>query len=284
MHPMGGQAECSRWLRLSAAAVVVGCLILGELALAQPSFRFYGMPPRFPEGRPNGKYVFTRVLYDQVRGEPGGQGWSTDYPAADVNFMIRLSELTTATVDMDKHDEPKHVVVLLTDPRLFNYPFIFMSDVGTIGLSDLEAERLRTYLLKGGFLWVDDFWGTWAWAQWEREISRVLAPGEYPIFDVPLDHPIFTMMHTITRIPQIPSIQHWRRSGGDTTSERGHDSAEPHFRGIADEHGRLMVVMSHNTDIADGWEREGEEYEYFYRFSPEAYSFGFNVAIYSMTH
>lgn len=256
--------------------------MVGRLAPAQPFFDFYRVPPRFPTERPNGKFVFTRVIYDQVTREQGGQGWSTDYPSADVNFMIRLSELTTTRVDMDPHDNPKHVVVPIESDALFQYPLIFMSDVGTIGLSDGEATRLRTYLLKGGFLWVDDFWGEWAWERWQGEIGRVLPPSQYPIFDVPLDHPIFRMMNTVARVPQIPSIQHWRRSGGGT-SERV-DSDEPHFRGIADEHGRLMVVMSHNTDIADGWEREGEEYEYFYRFSPDAYSFGFNVAVYSMTH
>jgi hypothetical protein len=79
------------------------------------------------------------------------------------------------------------------------------------------------------------------------------------------------------------SIQFWRRSGGGI-SERGSDSATVDARGIADEHGRLMVVMLHNTDIPDGWEREAEDAAYFYRFSPDAYSVGINVALYAMTH
>ncbi len=159
-----------------------------------------------------------------------------------------------------------------------------MSDVGTAAFGADEAKRLRAYLLRGGFLWVDDFWGPRAWEQWAGEIANVLPPSEFPIVDVPLDHPIFRGLYEIKRIPQIPSIQFWRRNGGATTSERGSRSAEPHFRGIADTHGRLMVLMSHNTDIADGWEREGEDNEYFHRFSLDAYAIGINVLLYAMTH
>ena len=144
--------------------------------------------------------------------------------------------------------------------------------------------RLREYLEKGGFLWVDDFWGPWAWEQWLGEISRVLPPAAYPIFDIPDDHPIRRIQYEVEEIPQIPSIQHWRRSGGYTTSERGRRSEEVHFRGIADDGGRLLVLMSHNTDIADGWEREGEDYEFFYRFSVRAYAVGINTVIHAMTN
>ena len=85
-------------------------------------------------------------------------------------------------------------------------------------------------------------------------------------------------------MPQVPSIQHWRRSGGSSTSERGYNSADVHFRAIADSHGRLLVLMSHNTDIADGWEREGEDYEFFYRFSIDAYALGINIVVHTMAH
>jgi hypothetical protein len=87
----------------------------------------------------------------------------------------------------------------------------------------------------------------------------------------------------VKRVPQIPSIQHWRRSGGET-SERGYESAQTHMRGIFDDDGRLLVLMTHNTDISDGWEREGEDDEFFYLFSPESYAVGLNVAIWTMTH
>jgi hypothetical protein len=175
------------------------------------------------------------------------------------------------------------VVVTLTDDALFSYPFIFMSDVGTAGFTEPEAERLREYLLRGGILYVDDFWGDAAWEHWVSEMARVLPPDRYPIVDIPDDDPVFQTFFNVRKVPQVPSIQFWRRSGGQS-SERGVESAEVHFRGIFDEHGRLMVIMTHNTDIADGWEREGEDEEFFYRFSIRAYPLGVNIAIYAMTH
>ena len=98
-----------------------------------------------------------------------------------------------------------------------------------------------------------------------------------------MNHPIHKTMFEVTEIPQIPSIQHWRRSGG-TTSERGFRTDDVHFRAIEDERGRILVLMSHNTDIADGWEREGEDYEFFYRFSVDAYELGINIVVHAMSH
>lgn len=229
-------------------------------------------------------FSFGRVLYESVRREPMGQGWRTDYPDADINLMRRFGELTTAAVSVDSAGAFNHVVVRLTDPELFQYPFIFMSDVGTAGFSDAEATRLRDYLLRGGFLYVDDFWGEAAWEHWAREIGRVLPTGQYPIFDIPLEHPLFHAVFDVPEIPQIPNIQFWRRTAGQVTSERGAESAQPHLRAIADRSGRLLVVMSHDTDIADGWEREAEEYEFFDRFSPDAYALAINILVYAMTH
>ena len=130
-------------------------------------------------------------------------------------------------------------MVTVTDDALYGCPFLMTSDVGTMSLRPVEAARLRDYLLKGGFLWVDDFWGSRSWAQWAGEIAKVLPPGEYPIKDLPLDHSVFKTMFHIREIPQISNIHFWRWSGGATTSERGPDSEVPHFRGIMDEHGRF---------------------------------------------
>jgi hypothetical protein len=248
--------------------------------------RYSRRAPRYPD--PNapidGSFVFARVQYRSVRGEPLGTGWTTDYPSGDRNFMSRLEEFTYAPVGKSPGGYPNHVVVTLYDEELFDYPFIFMSDVGTIGLDALEVERLREYLLRGGFLWVDDFWGFRAWDRWEREIGRVLSPVDYPIFDIEAEHPIRQMLYPVEEIPQIPSIQWWRRSGGYTTSERGYESETPHLRGISNKSGRLMVLMSHNTDIADGWERENEDWAFFQSFSFPAYAVGINVALYVMSH
>ncbi len=111
----------------------------------------------------------------------------------------------------------------------------------------------------------------------------MLPPGEFPIFDIPADHPIMHTLYDVKEIPQVSAISFWRQSGG-STSERGSDSAHGNFRGINDDHGHLMVVMTHNTDIADTWEREGESHEYFERFSPPGYAVGVNIVLYAMTH
>jgi hypothetical protein len=227
-------------------------------------------------------FTFCRLVYNQVRFEPQGLGWSTDYPMGDLNFMTRLEEFTTATVTRWPTGEPAHAIVGATDPELFECPFLFASDAGTAGFSAEEVERLRQYLLKGGFLWADDFWGPQALTHFLGQMQRVL-PGQSALPLEPGAHDLFSTFYTVTSIPQIPSIQFWRGSGGQT-SERGSASARPVMYGISDEAGRLVVVMTHNTDIADGWEREGAEFAFFHAFSPYAYALGINVAVWAMTH
>jgi len=237
-----------------------------------------------PSAFPDRDFVVCRLMYTSVRREPSGGGWRTDYPYGEINLTIRFSELTRTPVSQSGGREPNHYVVRLTDDELFQCPFTMASDVGTIGLTDEEAERLRLYLLKGGFLWVDDFWGPLAWEQWTHEFSKVLPPEQFPIQDVPLDDPIFKSQFIVEKVPQITNIQFWRMTRGRETSERGADSAVPHFRAVRDNHGRIMVVMTHNTDIADSWEREGEDPAFFYQFSPDGYAVGVNVLLHAMTH
>jgi hypothetical protein len=228
----------------------------------------------------DGAFTVCKIEYTSVRREDQGAGWSTDYPYAGINLMTRLSELTKTPISRDASGNPNYWVVRLTDDELFRCPFTLGSDVGTMGLSSEEAQRLREYLLKGGFLWVDDFWGTAAWEQWSSEIRKALP--EYPITEVPGDNPVRRMMFLIDKIPQVTNIGNWRRTGN--TQERGWDSREANFRMIANERGRIMVVMTHNTDVADSWEREGEDHDFFVRFSPPGYQLGMNVLLYSMTH
>jgi hypothetical protein len=229
----------------------------------------------------DGRYNYCRLMYTSVVREEGGAGWSTDYPDADVNFSIRLSELTKTAVNFHGR-QPNHVVVRPTDPMLFQCPWVQVSDAGTIGLSDEEAARLREYLLKGGFMWADDFWGEAAFQQFTGEIARLLPPSEYPVRDLPLSHPLFRTMFQVTKLPQIPSIRFWRPYR--QTSERGAESAQVHFRAIADRNGHIMVLMTHNTDIQDAWEREGEDIDFFRSFSPDGYAVGINAMLYAMTH
>ena len=270
-----------RWVAIILAGILLasGTFVSAQFGRGgRGLFRGVRMaPPDFPDR----DFTLCRIMYQSVRSEADGAGWATDYPGGDNNLLVRLGELTRTRVSHDGTRQPNHWVVRLTDEQLFNCPYTVASDVGTMGLSDTEMMRLREYLLKGGFLWVDDFWGNPAWAQWSQVIARVLP--EMPIEDVPLNDPIFSSQFVITKKIQVPRYPFWVSSGGQT-SERGDETREPHFRGIRDDHGRLMVVMTHNTDIADSWEREGEQPEYFLRFSVDGYALGVNVLLYAQSH
>jgi hypothetical protein len=229
----------------------------------------------------DGTFRFCRLSF---RNSPDGDGdgWFVDYPMADENLSTRLSELTKVRVGHDFEGTPIHMVIPLTDAALFECPFVMASEPGGAYFDRTEAAKLRTYLLKGGFLWVDDFWGSAAWEWWSGQIAKALPPSDYPIFDVPLDHPIFHTVFNVDRVPQIPNVGLWRSA--HLTSERGWDSAEVHFRGIADHSNRLMVVMTHNTDFGDAFERERDSPDYFRRFSSPGYAIGINIIIYALTH
>jgi len=276
-----------RALSLTSGILVILALGAGIIHAQTQVWRGgYGFTPaKFPTKTTFGNgFNFCRLMFTSDHREK--RGWDTDYPGADINFSIRLGELTKTRVSMmdsSEGGEPDHVVVRATDEALFQCPYILVEDGGSAHFADQEVIQLREYLLKGGFIFSSDYWGTRAGAQWEREIGRVLPGGRYPIVDLPPDHPIWRTQFEVAQVPQMPSIQSWRRTGGGT-SERGYDSEVVHARGIADEHGRLMVVMIHNSDIPDGWEREAEDPEYFYRFSPNAYSVGIDIIMYAMTH
>jgi Domain of unknown function (DUF4159) len=273
--------------RRSTVAVVlcVATLVAAAAVQAQRYFREGSFAARWaPAQMPDASFVICRLAYRSVRMEYSGIGWQTDYPYAEINLTTRLSELTRTRVSRDESQQPNFYVVRLTDDTLFNCPITVASDAGTIGIREDEAERLRTYLLKGGFLWADDFWGSAAWDHWESQIARVLPPSEYPIEDVDMSDPLLHSLFEVKEIPQITNIQFWRRSGGQETSERGADSEDVHFRVIRDKHRRVMVLMTHNTDVADSWEREGEDPAFFYQFSPAGYALGIDVLIHALTH
>jgi hypothetical protein len=157
----------------------------------------------------DGAFHFCRAWFRSGLNGDGGN-WSVDYPRADLNLSIRLAELTSTPVSVDAGAEPNHLIVRLTDDALFQCPFVMMTEVGSAFFDEREAARLREYLLKGGFLWVDDFWGSYAWQAWEQEFRKVLQAAEYPNVDLPLSHPIFRALFEVKRVPQIPSINHWR--------------------------------------------------------------------------
>ena len=187
-------------------------------------------------------------------------------------------------VKLDERRQPHHVVVPLHDPLLARCPMVFMTDIGTAQLTPPEVPGLREFLLKGGFLWVDDSWGSRAWNNWVERDRAGAAAGGVSDRRHRRSHPIMRTLYDVPGIPQVPNIGFWSRSSGET-SERGFDSAQVYFRGIHDAQGRLMVLISHNTDISDTWEREGEEPRSFFdTFSPRGYAIGVNVVIYAMTH
>jgi hypothetical protein len=245
----------------------------GEGRYAEP------IRPGLPEQR-NG-FMFCRLQYERAVSFPSGYGWSTDYPRSDRNFMIRLPQITNAPVTAWKDGEIGHAVVRASDPNLFHCPFLFASDIGSAGFNQNEMSGLRAYLLKGGFLWVDDFWGNEAWDRWTEQIRSILP--EYPIQLLKPEHPLFASFYRLPRVPQIPSIQSWYDTGG-STQERFFEPGDPRMGAIIDDRGRILVLMTHNTDIADGWEREQDNEDFFYRFTANAYGVGINVAVWAMSH
>ncbi|MSO57362.1 MAG: DUF4159 domain-containing protein [Acidobacteria bacterium] len=275
--------------RLAGPLLVAGLALTADGAAQRPVQPPHGIP-RIPAPEldsaalPNydGGFRFCRVWF---RSWPNGDGdgWYVDYPRADENLSIRFSELTKAPVTHDAEGNPATSLVRLTDPALFRCPFVMMSEPGGSYFSQEEAGQLRDYLLKGGFLWVDDFWGSVAWANWESQIRKAFpASGDYQIVDIPPSHTIFHTLFNIEKIQQIPNIGLWRNFR--QTSERGADSATVHVRGILDERGRIMVLMTHNTDFGDAYEREAEMPDYFKTFSVNGYAVGVDVILYAMTH
>jgi hypothetical protein len=267
--------------KLTALVVV---LVLGTCAVsfAQRRGRRGGMDyVRRPEHITwTSDFTFCRLAFRQAYDGDGG-GWGVDYPRADINLPVRLSELTKTPVNFDANRDPNHVVIQATEPELFKCPFVMITEVGAAHFDEEEALSLRKYFQKGGFMWADDFWGEYAWSHWERELRKVLPANEYPIIDVPMNHSIFHTLFDAKRFPQIPSIG-WVNSG--TTSERGADSATPHARAVVDQKGRIIVFISHNSDFGDSYEREADDPTYFYNFSVEGYAIGINVLLYGMTH
>ena len=186
----------------------------------------------------DGRFHFCRLVYRGGRG--GGGSWQTDFPRADINMSIRLSELTKTKVSFAA-GYPNHLLVRPTDDSLFQCPFLIMAAPGSASLDERDATRLREYLLKGGFIWADDFWGSFQWDQWVVQLQKVLPSEQYDVVDIPLDHPMLRSQFVVTEIPQIPNIGFFIRSGGGT-SEQGADSAVAHARIDDPQHGHLGLV------------------------------------------
>lgn len=199
--------------------------------------------------------------------------WLVDFPESDLNLPHRLRELTS----MEVH--PESVIVELTDENISDFPFLYLIEPGQMALTDEEVEGLRRYLLNGGFLMVDDFWGEDEWYTFYQNIKRVF-PDREPQ-ELPLEHEIFHIVYDLAEKPMIPSIGHFMSGRG---TER-YDANEAHYRGIFDDKGRMMAIICHNTDLGDGWEEEGVDPRYFKEYSERfAYPLGINIVTYAMTH
>jgi hypothetical protein len=242
-------------------------------------------------------FTFARLMFktapDTGRRVEGGfgrgwrLGWWVDFPDADLNLSYRLQQLTSMKVDPDCR------VVRITDPELTDFPFVFMEHPGYMDLDDEQQRILRNYLLNGGALLVIDFWSQREWDGFERQMKLVL-PGRSWV-DLPASHPIFHCVYNLNgtlRDQQVPTIQFWNpeHNPKDPQSrihrvDRGEGDEEVHVRAWLDDKQRIMALAFHNSDISDGWEREGENDEYFKKFSEKiAYPMGINLMVYLMTH
>ena len=261
--PLDQTTGKTRFLSSEAVSVALGLLHSGMPGDAAAQAE--GIPCEF---------YFSRVAYTGYgRGFYGRRGsWATDYPKADQIFLSFIDRLL-ANLDAYEQEHP----VRLDDPQLRRFPYLYALEVGYMALTEPEISGLRSYLLAGGFLVIDDFWGSYQWANFEYQMQLVL-PG-YPIVDLTLEHPIFTTFYEIEEIIQVPNVGNGINGG--QTHER--DGIVPMVKGIYDENGRLMVFINFNTDLGDAWEWADHPY-YPLRYSTYAYEMGVNSIVYAMSH
>lgn len=287
-----------------AGLCALGALLAGAVAVAQMT-RYVGGGELFvPEeittarevdtrntGTPNWTnapgftrdvFTFARLRYEKDPSRPRGRGgprggWTTDLPDSDLNLSYRLQQMTSIKVD------PNGRLLHITDPNLTDYPFVFLSSPGNLYLSDEEVQALRNYLLNGGFLLMDDFHGEEEWANCEEQLKRVFPDRRFE--ELPLEHPLYHGVFEIREKGQNAAVNLGIRSEFTGITWERDDGREVHHRVITDDKGRLMVMALHNTDTADGWEREGESDYYFHNFSEKiAYPLGVNIIYYVLTH
>jgi Domain of unknown function (DUF4159) len=249
----------------------------------------------------NPEFYFTRLMYTDTRGRgplPGeppptdferGHGlgdsmtiaygaWRTDTWDADYQYMWGLQRLTNMRLYMQPHP------LSIMDPNLFKFPYIYTVEVGQMELNKEEVVRLREYLLRGGFWHCDDFWGLEQWDQFERQIRKIFPDRE--IVDLPLSHEVFHTFFNIDQILQPPNVGNGRRytfSNGQFPTWEQPDDTAPRVRGVFDDTGRLMVLITYNADLGDAWEWMDDP-DYPSKFTTYAYRLGVNSIIYAMTH
>jgi hypothetical protein len=294
-HPMVSllPLQVPLWQWLSRVVLLIAITLVGLTAFSAPFLKADTDGSAVGPSRDSDAFTFVRVRYDSIGGYNESwyrhegrdwQRWETDYPRAEKNLIFRLNELTSMKIS------PDPIVLRLTDDRLLDHPFIFMSDIGWQKLSQRERAGLERYLGRGGFLWVDDFWGQAEWDSFMQNIGTL--QSGWTVRPIPADHPIFTIVYPVKRCPQIPARIFYLQTGMPWDPPFVHRAPaggvagvnQVRFMGLFDEQDRLMVVATHNTDIADGWEREGESKEFFERFSIDSYAITINILVYALTH
>jgi hypothetical protein len=266
-------------LRPRIVVTVLG-LILAVIGIvyAQKPFREYPgseyesfpLPPDYQEKT---EFTRARLMYRGVsygwRRRWGGS-WSIDYPRSDRHVLPGIRRLTRI------HTRSVEQVVDLADDDLFNWPFLYAVEVGHWDLSDSDCKKLRDYLLRGGFLMVDDFHGSYEWEVFMASMSRVFP--DRPVVDIDNKDAIFHVLYDLDDRFQVPGAQ-WFNTG--RTYEQ--DGVDPHWRAIYDDKGRIMVAICHNMDLGDAWEWSDDP-EYPEKWASLAYRIAVNYTIYSMTH
>jgi hypothetical protein len=263
--------------RIVISLIFVG-LAGGLLASAAQfrRFRYEEEPMTLPaDANEKTEWAFARLRYDSYSGSSdcfrgGWSRWTVDAPKADRQFVQGVRRLTRL------HTRSVEQVVDPDNEELFNWPWIYAVEVGSWGFDRAQAQRMREYLLKGGFLMVDDFHGSCEWSVFLQGI-RAIFPDR-PIEEIENNDEIFHTLYDLQERFQVPGIQ-FLRSG--RTYER--DGVEPKWRAIRDDDGRIMVAICHNMDLGDAWEWADSPY-YPERYTSLAYRLGINYIIYSMTH
>ncbi|HVY63500.1 MAG TPA: DUF4159 domain-containing protein [Gammaproteobacteria bacterium] len=220
---------------------------------------------------PTSELHFTRMYYQGNAYDRGWRGgsWTTDYPEAEEHFTRGVGRLTRVDVGQAR-------MLKLGDDTIFNYPWLYAVEVGRWYLDETEAGRLREYLLRGGFLMVDDFHGTRQWASFMDSMQRVFP--DRPVVEISDRDEVFHVLYDLDQRIQIPGIAALARG---VTYEQ--DGVQPHWRGIYDDTGRLMVAINFNMDLGDAWEHADNPY-YPEAMTTLAYRFAVNYVVYAMTH
>lgn len=252
-----------------------------------PSLEPYDAVELPPDYQEKTEWIFGRLMYPQhpearfgryARGygrvldwREGRTSWTQDYPRGDRHFAQILRRLTR--IHVRSVEQP---VNLDWEDDVYNYPFLFAGEMGDWLLTREQAAKLRDFLLRGGFLMLDDFWGTEEWERFEQSMKLVFP--DRPIVEIEPDDPVLHTVYSITEQYQIPGQWGLRRG----TTYRN-DGSVPHFRAIYDDMGRAIVVITFNHDVGDSWEW-ADDPRYPEKYSALGFRIGINSVIYSMTH